>query len=355
MQYIQILKVLLTILAAIAGGMLFRKIRIPTPMLTGSIVGVSVCTLILPHATFFPSELKTAVQIASGAVIGSRVSHKELRELKTLLLPALLLVLCLMAFNVVCAIGMYHTGIHDIPTAVFSSAPGSMADMTIMAPDFGADPVYVAVIQFCRLFFVNAAFPTLITFIAQKKLYPGPVREIVSAVQNDNGMQNCAPLPLTAVLAVAGGCLFKYLKIPSGAILGSAVFVAFQNIKYDRIYMPSPMKYIVQLGIGCYVGVQMNRESLYIIQTITVPVAILITSGIIYTYLCSLLIYRISKFDFATCMLMCSPGGLNEMSIIADEMGIDAPKIAVMHSIRLICIVAFFYKLIGVVELIVFF
>jgi len=144
---------------------------------------------------------------------------------------------------------------------------------------------------------------------------------------------------------------FKTLDIPSGAILGAAVFVALQNIKYDKIYMPSKMKYCVQLGIGCYIGVQISPESLHIIMQIIIPVLILILASIIYTYICALMIYKFSSFDFTTCMLMCAPGGLNEMSIIAEEVGADAPKVAVMHSIRLICIVAFFYRLIDLATL----
>ncbi len=224
--------------------------------------------------------------------------------------------------------------------------------MTIMAPDFGADPIYVAVIQFCRLLFVNSAFPGLIQFIERRKLYPAhrsaPLSEPVGG-RNDISLPP-APLALTAPLAICGGLLFKHFSVPSGAILGSAVFVAAENVRYGRIAMPRNAKYVVQLGIGCYVGVQMVRDSLYIISSVIVPVMILIVLSLIYSYLCSLLIYRCSSFDFKTCMLMCSPGGLNEMSIIADDMGADAPKVAVMHSIRILSIVAFSYNLIGILE-----
>ncbi len=350
---IVVLKILVTVLSSVCGGYLFRFLRIPTPMLTGGIVGVSVCTLLFPGVTFFPAGLKTVVQICSGAVIGSRVSRKEVRELKWLVFPAIILVTCLLLFNLVSAIGMYYAGIRDVPTAMFCSAPGGMADMTIMSADFGADPIYVAVIQFCRLLFVNATFPSLIHFINEKKLYPGPARAVMTAPLDSSAPdKESSPLLLTIPAAAAGGVLFKTLGVPSGAILGAAVFTALLNLRYERIYMPQIMKYAVQLGIGCYVGVQMVRDSLYIIREAALPVLVLLLASLIYTYLCALLIYRVSRFDFAACMLMCSPGGLNEMSIIADEMGTDAPKVAVMHSIRIICIVAFFYRIIPLLEMI---
>ena len=349
----ELLKLFLTMLAAFTGGTIFKKLGLLTPMLTGSIIGVSAITLLFPGSTWFPLELKTVVQIMSGAVIGSRVSRKNLHEMKKLAVPGIILISSLMVLNVISAVGMLKAGIPDIPTAMFASAPGGMSDMTLMSPDFGADPVYVAVIQFSRLLFVNMTFPPLIKFIDRKKLYPGPVRPIIPPEKRHNTEGTAGPLWLTALLALCGGLSFKLMGIPSGAILGSAFFVALQTIKYDRISIPSRTSMVVQLGIGCYIGVQMVRESLHIIATAAMPVAVLFIVCLIYTYICSLVVYRIAHFDFTTCMLMCSPGGLNEMSIIADEIGADAPKVAVMHSVRLLCIVGFFYNLIGIIEMLV--
>ena len=350
----ELLRLLLTVAAAFCGGIFFKKIHMLTPMLTGSIIGVSAVTLIFPGSTWFPMELKYLVQMISGAVIGSRVSRHEIHEMKNLIIPAATLVLCLMVLNVASAVGMLHAGIGDIPTAMFASAPGGMSDMTIMSSDFGANSVYVAVIQFSRLLFVNMTFPPLIKFVDRCKLYPGQIRVPVPRVKHEKADEHSAPLWSTAICALCGGCLFRALDIPSGAILGSALFVALQNVKYERIAMPGYVSQIAQTGIGCYIGVQMVRESLHIIINAAMPVAVLLIASLIYTYLCALLLYRISRFDFTTCMLMCSPGGLNEMSIIADEMGADAPKVAVMHSVRLLCIVAFFYHLIDIIELIVY-
>jgi len=349
-----VIHLLITVSVAFAGGMFFKKIHMLTPMLTGSIIAVAAVTLIFPGSTWFPVELKTLVQMVSGAVIGSRVSRKEIHELKSLIIPAVTIVLCLMVLNVVSAIGMLHAGIDSIPTAMFASAPGGMSDMTIMSPDFGADPIYVAVIQFCRLLFVNTTFPALIKFVDRRKLYPGEARQPIPRQVYTKADEHSAPLWSTAIFTLCGGCLFRILGIPSGAILGSALFVALQNVKYERIAMPPQVSWVAQAGIGCYIGVQMVRESLRIIANAAFPVLVLLVASLIYTYLCAMLLYRISRFDFTTCMLMCSPGGLNEMSIIADEMGADAPKVAVMHSVRILCIVAFFYNLIDIIEFIVY-
>jgi membrane AbrB-like protein len=346
-----ILKLALTIFAALAGARLFERIHAPAPMVSGSIIGVTACTLLFPGWTFFPAELKTFVQICSGATIGSRVSRRNIREMRYLLISAVALIASLLAFNIVCAIGLFHTGIRSIPTAMFSSAPGGISDMAIMAPDFGADPVYVAVIQLCRLLFINSVFPVLIQFVVRHKLYPGAERPVaVRKTDVQSAGLTAAPFPLTAVLALTGGMLFKYLGVPAGAILGAAFFVALENVKYEKIALPGPFKYAVQLGIGCYVGVQMTRSSLLILRAVIPPVLLLLLASLVYTYLCALLICSVSHMDFATSMLMCAPGGLSEMAIIADEMGADTPKVAVMHSIRLICIVAFFNRIIPVLE-----
>jgi uncharacterized membrane protein AbrB (regulator of aidB expression) len=122
-----ILKLALTIFAALAGARLFERIHAPAPMVSGSIIGVTACTLLFPGWTFFPAELKTFVQICSGATIGSRVSRRNIREMRYLLISAVALIASLLAFNIVCAIGLFHTGIRSIPTAMFSSAPGGIS------------------------------------------------------------------------------------------------------------------------------------------------------------------------------------------------------------------------------------
>lgn len=41
-------------------------------------------------------------------------------------------------------------------------------------------------------------------------------------------------------------------------------------------------------------------------------------------------------------MLMCTPGGCQEMSLMADDLNCDAPKIVIIHTIRIFCVITFF-------------
>lgn len=53
----------------------------------------------------------------------------------------------------------------DLISALFSSAPGGLTDMTLIAAELGADGVKVAGMHMIRLVSVIACYPTLIQLI----------------------------------------------------------------------------------------------------------------------------------------------------------------------------------------------
>jgi hypothetical protein len=43
--------------------------------------------------------------------------------------------------------------------------------------------------------------------------------------------------------------------------------------------------------------------------------------------------------DYATALFSCIPGGITEMGIVAGELGLPVPQIAMMHTCRIIAVI----------------
>jgi uncharacterized membrane protein AbrB (regulator of aidB expression) len=72
--------------------------------------------------------------------------------------------------------------------------------------------------------------------------------------------------------------------------------------------------------------------------------------SLVFSYLLSLAIYRISDMDFITCLLVSTPGGVTEMSFIADDFGANVPKVLVLHTLRIFVVIGFFPKILEILS-----
>lgn len=89
---------LATLAVACAGAWIGKQVKIPAGAMLGAMAGVAVFHIFTGWGRF-PSELKTVVQILSGALIGSKVSRKDVAALKKILLPTAILLLFMTLMN----------------------------------------------------------------------------------------------------------------------------------------------------------------------------------------------------------------------------------------------------------------
>lgn len=341
------MEILITILAAAAGGVAGRKLKLPVGAMTGALLAVIAVRLIFQYG-YLPEQTKVALQILSGALIGSRVTWHDISELKKMWLPVVVLIIGMVLMNLGSAGMMNAWGTVDFVTAYFSSAPGGLQDMALISADFGADTLIVSICQVCRVLYILIVFPGLYRFIYKRKLYPGRKKaepekttgkgegEKEDTLQQKQGIGMLA----TIVTAAAGGLLFKHLGVTAGALLGALILVAAGNVVTGKAYFPNRLKFFLQILTGAYVGMQVSRETLSSVQGILLPTVIMLIGTTLLIYLLSLAIYSVSGIDFMTCLLICTPGGLQEMCLLADDMECDAPKIVVMHTVRIIIVVS---------------
>ncbi|CZQ99927.1 abrb duplication [Trichococcus palustris] len=158
-------KLLGTLLVAIIGGWAGIRFRVPAGGMIGSLVAVAIYNY-FSQMGYMPPNLKIIGQIIIGGTIGMNFNKNSLAQMKEVFLPALVSVAILLTVGIVVGYILHKvTGI-DLITALLGTAPGGLADMTIIAASYGADTIVVASIHLIRLFSVIFLMPIIIRVIS---------------------------------------------------------------------------------------------------------------------------------------------------------------------------------------------
>lgn len=107
----------------------------------------------------YPMNLRVVMQVLSGLVIGRRFTRSDVRALKTMFVPAIILVVSMLTINWIFGYIIASFSELDLVTALFVAAPGGVSNLALIAIDFGATMEHVALLQLFRFVFVVLAFP----------------------------------------------------------------------------------------------------------------------------------------------------------------------------------------------------
>ena len=145
---------------------------------------------------------------------------------------------------------------------------------------------------------------------------------------------------ITLLVGSIGGFIGYKLRIPAGAMLGSMLAVGIYSTLGFQVYMPYQVRLGVQIGVGCLLGLSLNRETLKQLKTLILPALIITVSLLICSLVTGFILYKLCKLDIYTAFLSSSAGGMMEITMLAVTMGADGPKVAVLHLVRMITVVS---------------
>ena len=146
---------------------------------------------------------------------------------------------------------------------------------------------------------------------------------------------------ITILFAAIGGICGIKLKIPAGAMIGSMIAVGAYNILFSTAYMPNNLNSVGQILVGGFIGLKFSKETLLELKNLAAPVFILAISIIFFGIITGLAIHKITGMDLTTALFASSPGGLVDVSLIADAYGADVTKVVTMHTVRLLTVIIF--------------
>jgi membrane AbrB-like protein len=141
---------------------------------------------------------------------------------------------------------------------------------------------------------------------------------------------------LTLLISCCIGLIFCRLKIPGGMLIGGIIGAAILNIAWDIAYIPRMGKIFAQSVAGAFIGSSVRKSELKEMRRIIKPATILLGSYLVMNLLMGWLLYTISPMSAATALFSAVPGGINDIPLIAADMGANAPQVAVLQFVRLV-------------------
>ena len=307
---------ILTILIALLGGYIFKKLKVPQ-LLTNHAVLIDQTSFIL--------------QVCSGVLIGNKITLDILKNLKQLWKPylsmmfLLILILCIMSVLLV-----YLTHI-DMMTAIFSLAPGGATDLTILSSQFDANMSYVALIHTCRKLLIMVMVPFVAKALCSKEEHI----QFHQKASSRDPKQWLLAILFASVIAF----ILDALHIKAGAMIGSLIGAAFYKICIHDFSCPSSFTFFLQVFAGALVGVIFNQELLMQLSSLWIAVGIVMIETLLIILLNMMIMQKCFKMSKLTAILCSAPGAISDMTILSEALGGDLPKIATLQILRMFSIV----------------
>ena len=160
--------VFLTLLTAAIGGILFLLLKIPGSLMVGAMLTTILFNLLTGRG-MLPGGASVFVQFLLGAYIGTMLHREDIKKLKKLWAPALLLLLGMTAYAIFMGVFFSKTADCDILTAMYATAPGGMVEVCLFAGDTGGDTSLIAAFHTLRTAILYLAVPVMATVILKKR------------------------------------------------------------------------------------------------------------------------------------------------------------------------------------------
>lgn len=330
------MQLILPLAAAFLVGRLLDRFRVPGGMMVGAVLGACAVNLLLGVGSL-PAPVKWTAQVIAGGFIGSGITRKELRELRSVAKPALVLIPGLLAVNVTAGILMRSTGKMDLITALLSAAPGGVSDIPMIAADMDADVSIVMVMQVVRFLMGIGLFPTVIRLLSDTGRTETAPRQ-----QKTKQKQALMPVVYTLLAAAVCGALGKWSGLPAGAMSFAAAGAIVFKLLYDKAAVPRVVRKTAQCLSGAYVGAGIGMAEIQAFGGLSLPILALVAVYSLGCFVISRLLYKFGLFNKTEAMLASTPAGASDMALIAADLGVSNIKLILLQILRMLIVITLF-------------
>lgn len=141
---------------------------------------------------------------------------------------------------------------------------------------------------------------------------------------------------LTMSVATVSGLLFRKLRFPGGMIVGAIIGVGALHVCTEYAYFPTRMQIISQIVVGAFLGCTMTREHLRRLPSSRKVILCVVVSYLALNILVGLLTCQIADIDLLTALFCVCPGGMNDTTLVALDMGAVVTSVVAMQMLRVI-------------------
>jgi membrane AbrB-like protein len=310
---------------AVIGGFLFQWIHCPIPWLLGPMIVVFIGSrLSKTIKPVWPGPMRDTGMAIIGYLLGLSFTLETFKEIgKQLPSMILLTALLLVCTYLIAWSGAKLTGL-DFPTVLLGSIPGGLTQMVALAQEVkGIDLTVVTFLQISRIIMILFFVPLLIF----SPLFGTSLHHSLTATASAATVSWGGLFPhilVYAVVCTGFALLWKKIKFPTAFLLGPMVAtIALHLSGFSGLALPSSLVSFSQLLIGGYLGLMLKPENLknkfkIILLALLSGMALLGCSVVL-----SLLLTQLHAIPMSTSFLSLSPGGMDQMGIIAKEVNAD--------------------------------
>jgi membrane AbrB-like protein len=331
-------RVLATLLLALAAAALCLALRTPLPWMIGPLLAVSLASIAgAPTASHTP--LRNAGQWTIGTALGLYFTPQVVALVAGVWWAIALAIGWALLLG--WGFGRWLHGLHarrmpHVPaksmraTTYFAGAIGGASEMTLLSESAGARTDLVAAAHSLRLVVVTIAIPFAMQWSGLHgiEINPPMVREV-----------NAGGLLLLALATGVGGLAMRALGRTNPWFMGPLVVaMAFTIAGQSLSAVPTWMSNAAQLVIAVSLGVRFSREFLHTAPRWLGSVALGTAAMLVLCAGAAWLLAWATGLHPATMILAASPGGIAEMSITAKVLQLGVPVVTAFQVCRLVAV-----------------
>lgn len=332
---------ILTLIIGVIGGYIADKRKVPAGFMVGALFAVALYNVIFDRA-YLPAYFKFGTQIATGTYLGTKFFAEDIKSLKQVFIPGIIMSISMILFSFVISYIMSKFFGVDYVTSVFASSPGGLMDISLLAYEFNANTSQVALLQLIRMVSVIIFVPFFSKKCCEKikdrkknlEVLEEKEEEVSAKLKKFTLTENYDLLIITIMVGIIGGSIGYFLKIPAGAMSCAMVAVSFYNVKTGKAYMPLKLRKVIQSVGGALIGSRVTMADVIGIKDLIVPIIIIIVGFCLMNILIGFFLYRVTKFSLPSSLLSASPGGMSDIAIMAEDLGANGTQVAMMQFIR---------------------
>lgn len=320
---------ILSIALSVCGAWLAEKVGWPLPWLIGPLL--VMMAMRCAFGVLLP-DVKGGRRFGQWIIAISIGLHFTPEVLQAIMAHWLVVVVAafLTTFATVIGVLCLMRGGCDRTTAFFASLPGGASEMVNMALKHGARVDQVAAAHSLRIVSIVLLVPPTFTL-----MLPASAAATVQPV--------LIPQLLTVlVLGALTAVVWRYFKQPNPWMLGPLLFAAVY-VATTKTYMsvPPELAKVAQLFIGLSLGSYFDRAFIRSALPFLSWVSVFIFLSIIFCWVLAWGLAWSSQISTSALILGMTPGGITELSITAEALGVPVALVTAVQVLRLLFVMFF--------------
>jgi uncharacterized protein len=138
---------------------------------------------------------------------------------------------------------------------------------------------------------------------------------------------------------LAGATVLVLLQVPAGGIVGAVAGSAIASGVRGRRPPPRAVRVVGMVLLGCAAGVRLNVETLQTLLHLALPLLAAVAALLVLDVGLAVVLHRRYGVDPVTALLACAPGGVSEISVLADDNNARTGVVIAVHVVRVVTVV----------------